>query len=428
MPKHHLTNQFIRNPKMPDGSPIPKDKRIEFYDQHLIENNKLKSAGVKGLFIRLTKSGNVYFYYRYYLKGKYKSYKIGTYPDMGLSDARDKARELSNEVNAGNDPQAEKNERKQAANPETFSELAKEFIEKYLPTLKENTQIQYKRIIDVELLPKLGKYPIDKITPNQIISLLDGKAYGKKPAPVMANRIRARLSTIFNFAIDRRLMDTNPIQVVKKYKKTRDGGIVEKRRDRWYKENEIRELWGWFEQFNPSTQGVFKMLLICGQRKTETMRMKWDNIQGETWIIPAHLAKNGKEHLVPLSPMALELIERMKPMTGHTDYVFASPKADNAPMKWLTRARCTIQNHSDVPDFRPHDLRRTVATYMAKLGVDRTVLGKILNHKGLAGDSQVTAIYDRHGYESEKRQALNRWAQKLEQIISNKEAKIHKVG
>jgi integrase len=159
------------------------------------------------------------------------------------------------------------------------------------------------------------------------------------------------------------------------------------------------------------------------------MKMKWSDIRGDVWTIPAEIAKNKQPHDVPLSEMALEIIEKMRPLNNESDYIFCSPKEVNAPMKWLTRARVTIQKYSDVDDFRPHDLRRTVATYMAKLSVDRTVLGKILNHKGLATGSQVTAIYDRHSYMKEKRQAMNRWSNHLQKILSGKkEANIIQIG
>lgn len=422
MPKKRLNEQFLRNLK-------PQEKRVEYYDQHLIKDGQLKKKGVKGFLVRLTKAGNKYFYYNYWFDGKAKKYKIGSYPDIGVSKAREIARELSFQVDKGIDPQAEKKKRKQAPDPKTFKEISEEFKNKYLPTLKRKTREEYSRIIDVELVPKLGKYPIKEISRNQIINLLDNKAYGKNPAPVMANRIRARLSKIYSFAIDRGHAEANPVSNVSKYKKTKDGGKVEKRRNRYYDPDEIQELWKYFDNWNEPTGSVLKMLLITGQRKTETMHMKWDDIRDGVWTIPAELAKNSEQHLVPLPDMALQIIEGLRPMNGKSDYVFCSPKEHNAPMKWLTRARVTIQEESDVPDFRPHDLRRTVATYMAKLGVDRTVLGKILNHKGLAGDDQVTAIYDRHGYMDEKRQALNRWGRRLEQIIEgNVKAKVTKIG
>jgi integrase len=421
MPKKRLTEQFLRNLK-------PQEKRVEYYDQHLIKDGQLKKKGVKGFLVRLTKAGNKYFYYNYWHNGKSKKYKIGTYPDIGVSKAREIARDLSLQVDKGIDPQAKKKKRKQIPDPKTFKEIAEDFKEKYLPTLKKKTREEYSRIIDVELVPKLGKHPIKEISRNQIISLLDSKAYGKNPAPVMANRIRARLSKIYSFAIDRGLAEANPVSNVSKYKKTKDGGKVEKRRNRYYDPDEIQELWKYFDNWREPTGSVLKMLLITGQRKTETMNMRWDNIREDVWTIPAELAKNGEQHLVPLSDIALEIIEELRPMTGKSDFVFCSPQGNNEPIKWLTRVRKHIQDNSDVPDFRPHDLRRTVATYMAKLGVDRTVLGKILNHKGLAGDDQVTAIYDRHGYMDEKRQALNRWGRRLRQIIEDEEAKTTKTN
>ncbi len=227
----------------------------------------------------------------------------------------------------------------------------------------------------------------------------------------MANRIRARLSKIYNFGIGRGWVESNPVQGIPTYK---NGNT---KRDRFYSKKEIKELWKFFEMQKEPTQSVLKMLLITGQRKTETMQMKWSDLNNGIWTIPAELAKNKEPHEVPLSKMALGIIEEMRKINGDSDYVFKSPQKKNEPISWLTRARVFIQENSKVPDFRPHDLRRTVATYMAKLKVSRTVLGKILNHKGLAGDTQVTAIYDRHSYTDEKREALSQWSNYLRNII-----------
>lgn len=152
--------------------------------------------------------------------------------------------------------------------------------------------------------------------------------------------------------------------------------------------------------------------------------MKWDDIHlnEDVWTIPASLSKSKRAHDVPLSDFAMELIESLQPITGKSEYVFNSPVLENKPIEWVKRSVKNVQNISGVADFRLHDLRRTAATYMAKLSVDRTVLGKILNHKGLAGDGQVTAIYDRHSYMEEKREALQRWSDYLSQIL-DEEAK-----
>jgi len=416
MPKRNLTDQFIKNLK-------PQGKRVEYYDQHKIEDNQIKSKGVKGFFIRLTKAGNVYFYYRYWFEGKAKSYKIGSYPNMGVSAARDKARDLAGMVNDGVDPQAEKNKRKHQPKETTFKEVANEFIDKYLPTLRDKTAKEYKRHIEVYLTP-LDDMPINEISKNQVLSILDKKAH-KDSSPTQANRIRSTLSSLFSFAEKRGLVRGNLMKSIPTY------NTGENKRSRFYNPDEIQELWEWFDSFITPTGQVFKMLLITGQRKTETMQMKWDDIRGDIWTIPADLAKNKQPHDVPLSDMALQIIEQLKPITGDSPFVFESPRKEGQPIGSIKISKEKIQDDKKkgISDFRPHDLRRTVATYMAKLGVDRTVLGKILNHKGLAGDSQVTAIYDRHSYMKEKRQAMNRWAGHLKQILAGEtEAKIHKMG
>ncbi len=415
MPKQHLSSQFIKNLK-------PQGKRTEYYDQHLIDpdTNGLKRKGVKGLLLRLTKAGNKYFYYSYWYDQKSKRYKIGSYPNIGLSEARSKARELAGMVNNGTDPQAEKNKRKHTPKEATFKEVASEFTDKYLPTLRKRTADEYQRMIEVYLTP-LNDIPIKEISKNQILSILDKKAI-KEGSPTQANRIRGTLSVLFSFAIDRGLLDTNLVTSIPTYKNGKT------KRSRYYSPEEIQELWQWFDSFITPTGQVFKMLLITGQRKTETMQMKWSDIRGDVWTIPAEIAKNGQPHDVPLSDMALQIIEEIRPITGETDYIFCSPRKENQAIGSIKGSKEKIQDESSVTDFRPHDLRRTVATYMAKLAVDRTVLGKILNHKGLSGDSQVTAIYDRHSYMKEKRQALNRWSHKLLQIIESQEANITKIA
>lgn len=420
MPKQHLTSQFIRNLK-------PQGKRVEYYDQHLIENNTLKGTGVKGLFIRLTKSGNVYFYYRYYFNEKSKSYKVGSYPDIGLSEARDKARELAAQVNDGTDPQAEKNKRKHTPKQKTFEQLAEKFKQRHLPSLRASTQKEYNRMIDNELLPEFKGMQVSDITKHHVRNFLDDKAYGTKkqnPAPTAANRIRATLSSMFSFGIKKMglTIDRNPVQQTPTYKAGKN------KRDRFYSEDEIKELWNAFGQEVEPIQSVLKILLLAAQRKTETMKMKWDDVQDNIWTIPAKNAKNKQSHEVPLSDTALQIIEAMRPITGQSDYVFESPRLENEPISWIKQSVDRVRKNSSVTDFRIHDLRRTAATYMAKGGTDPMIIGKVLNHKELAQENRITAIYNRHDYMEKKKQALNRWSHKLQQIIEGKETKIHKIG
>lgn len=411
MPKKKLTAAFVDK--------VKSEKQVDYYDQH-----------TNGLGLRVSPGGTKTFFYRYRFSGKNRRYTIDRYTDdFTLSDARTKVNELRSYVKRGGDPVGEERRTRQreAVENTIFTDLTEEFKAIHLKTLRQKTRDEHTRIIDNELTPALGEYPANKITKGQIIAILDKKAI-KDGKATMANRIRARLHSIFEFGIHRGQIEVNPVSGIKPYPEG------ETRRERFYSEKEIRHLWKAFDNSEDPAGSIMKILLLTGQRKTETIRMMWENISGNVWTIPAELAKGKRTHDVPLSDMTLSILENMKQVNGDKLHVFSSPVNSDEPIKELKRQvdkvrEFTGENDFVVDDFRLHDLRRTAATYMAKLNVERTVLGKILNHKGLAGDGQVTAIYDRHTYMKEKRQALQKWANYLERIISgDTEAKITKMG
>ena len=430
MPKKHLNDQFIKNL-------ASQGKRTEYYDQHLIdpETNTLKKMGVKGLALRVTKAGSKSFVYRYWYDGKSKRYKIGSYPKVKLSKARKEAKRLAFKVDEGIDPLAEKQKKKYSPGSKSFDDLVLAYKKKYLPTLRESTQKEYKRILENELKPHFKGKEVSGITEHHIRKILEDKAI-KDGSPTMANRIRAVLSSLYNFAIKKvgLKIDSNPVKATSPYKSG------ENKRDRVYSEKEIRNLWKFFEDFDEPISSVFKMLLLTGQRKTETSRMRWKDIEmdkpykrieidenGEesteaflvdVWTIPGEHAKNKNEHEIPLPKLALEIIEKLRPLTGDSEYVFESPRKENEPIEWLKSSVKIIKENSKVPDFRLHDLRRTAATYMAENGTSPMIIGKVLNHKGLAKENSITARYNRHDYMNKKYQALSRWNNRLKKIIN----------
>ena len=421
MPKHRLTDAQIRGDALlkqyelitPDGLPATNhDKRVDIHDD-----------GKDGLILRLSAYGKKSFYFRYRINGKYKRFKLGDYSkSFRLAEARSKVDEIRVQLNQGIDPQKEKRKQFDKQPNRTFHQLVHEYIEIELPQHRPKTQEEHKRIIKNELIPAFGNLELDEITPDRIISLLDKKAI-KQSRPTMANRIRGRLHTIFEFAVDRRVLKSNPVTGIKQRKEG------ETKRSRFYSEDELRKLWDAFNKVDEPARSVVKMLLLTGQRSTETKHMRWQDIRVDVWIIPASLSKSNREHEVPLSSQAMKVIEQIRPLTSRSEYVFASNIKEDAPVQWMKRATKKIREQSGVSDFRLHDLRRTAATYMAGLSVDRTVLGKILNHKGLSGDGQVTAIYDRYEYFDEKREALQRWADHLDQVLTDdKEARVYKLG
>lgn len=398
MAKLKLTDPFIRNHPEPE-------KRIEIYDKH-----------TPALAIRITPTGSKSFVYRYRFNDKVRRFTIGRFPKTSLAEARERTGELEREVSEGIDPMEAKKARKSKPKPKKFEYLVNQFKKKHLPKLKASTQRTYTERIDGEMVPAFKGMAVKNITRRDIIELLEEIA--DRGSPYQSNRVRAILSSIFSFGVQREIAEYNPVKTIKPLGK-------EEKRDRVLDEDEIKQLWKGFEGLREPTRSLFKILLITGQRLGETRQMRWGYIEDDIWTIPKELTKAKRKHYLPLPPIALEII---KGLENGRKYVFQSPMRDNEPVKEVHSTFKRTAKQAEVGNVRIHDLRRTAATYMAELGTDRTILGKILNHKGLSGDSQVTARYDRHGYMDEKRRALNRWSHKLQQIIEGKESKIHKIG
>ena len=141
--------------------------------------------------------------------------------------------------------------------------------------------------------------------------------------------------------------------------------------------------------------------------------MRWEDIDGAWWTIPATVSKNTLAHRVPLSPQALMLLADLKTWSGRMVWVFSSPNDPRNPLARMQSVFTRVQTRSGVA-FRLHDLRRTAASHMTSMGISRLVVAKILNHV----ERCATAVYDRHSYDMEKHQALTRWGMTLEAIVA----------
>jgi integrase len=162
---------------------------------------------------------------------------------------------------------------------------------------------------------------------------------------------------------------------------------------------------------------AFRLMLLTAQRRGEVLSVRWEDVDGAWWTIPAEIAKNGRSHRVPLSPQALAILERRR---EHAigPCVFPSPTTDR-PIENPQKAAERLRARSNVPDLRLHDFRRTAASLMTGMGISRLTVKKILNH----AERDVTAIYDRHSYDPEKRSALEAWGRRLEAIVSGTEGR-----
>lgn len=358
--------------------------------------------GLPNFGVRAHHSGKKVFFVRYTGDdGKRRRMKIGHYPAISLADARDRGKEIIGRIAGGEDPQAKKQAERRA---ETFGDLAADYLELHAKRHKRSWE-EDERILHADLLPAWKNRKANKIGRRDVSDLLDGIV--DRGSPIMANRTRALISKIFTFGLGREVVDLNPVQGVPMPAKNRQ-------RDRVLDEDEIRRFWRALDEQELVMASTFKMRLLTAQRGIEVLSMRWEQISGNWWTIPAEVAKNGLTHRVPLSPQVLALLDELRPLTGDSVWVFASPRKKGAHLKTITRATHRIAEAADLEDFTAHDLRRTAASHMTSMGISRLVVSKILNH----AESGITAVYDRHSYDAEKREALNRWSSQLAEVVT----------
>ena len=222
---------------------------------------------------------------------------------------------------------------------------------------------------------------------------------------------------MFGWALSRDIVPASPCVAVKAPAK-------ERRRDRVLSADEIAALWRAFD--NPelamslAIRLALKLQLVTAQRKGEVVSAEWSEMDRQServWTIPAEKAKNGLAHRVALSSLALELLEDLKALSGKSRWLFPSPHGDRPITgRAVNHAMTKALDHLGVANITPHDLRRTAASHMTGMGISRLVVSRILNH----AETGVTAVYDRHSYDPEKRQALDAWARRVEDIVAGK--------
>jgi integrase len=267
---------------------------------------------------------------------------------------------------------------------------------------RPKTRHEFERILRVEVIPAFGHLKPDEVKRGEVRALVDRLS---DRAPIMANRVFEVTRRLYTWAIGKDLVETSPCLGLSK-------PGVETQRDRVLSEDEIRAVWSACDAEPGIIADAFRLMLVTAQRRGEVLSMRWQGVDGLWWTIPAEVAKNGRSHRVPLSPQALAILTRRREHAS-SPWVFPSPTTDR-PIENPQKAVERLRARSNVPDLRLHDFRRTAASLMTGMGISRLTVKKILNH----AERDVTAIYDRHSYDPEKRTALEAWSRRLEAIIS----------
>jgi integrase len=369
-------------------------------------------AEITGLGLRVLASKTKTFTYTYVVEGRQRRLTIGPWPEWSATAARERAKELRQQVDRGEDPLAEKQLRREAI---TVEELAHAYLDRHAKKKKSGADLR--RYLERDVLPAWGKWKAADVRKRDVIALVERKA---ESTPVAANMLLAVVRGLFNWAIKNDCgVELNPAYRVARPAKVNP-------RDRWLNEQEIRQVWERLDTaaMGAASKAALRLILTTAQRPGEVVGAAWSEIETATawWTIPAERAKNNIQHGVPLSGLALEQLEKL---AGRGPWVMASKGGRHLTTKTVSNAVARNQAHFGIPRWTPHDLRRTAATHMAKAGVARFVVHRILNH----ADKDITSTYDRHSYDAEKKAALEKWARELGRILGTPtKAKVVQMG
>ena len=392
--------------------------------------------GCPGFGIRINPSGSKIFIFKY-MAGERKDISrwvsIGKYPEWSIRQARREYDLLYEQVHAyGRDPVAEMQEEKKK-NRNTY--IVAEFVEIYLEyaRLKGKASIyEEERVFNLDVLPVIGDKNIKDIIAEDIEQiqariLKRGKNSSKatRNGRVAVKNSLAYIRLLFNYAKKKGLIETNPVSEI-------DSLGASGSRSRVLSFEEIWLFWNRIEAVGipPVTAKALKYALVTMQRSNEVRNMRYEALKlGEcVWQMESHETKNRTMHRVPLNRYATELIKDVEPFTGASKYVFGATRLMEAPKKRnpdliplgntaLPQAIRKNREALGIADFRPHDLRRTGATWITAIGLPKLYARLMLNHSD--GERDVTGqVYVKYSYDFEKQRAVKVWEFILDQIVT----------
>jgi integrase len=355
---------------------------------------------VSGLALRVAAGGVKTWTLHFGPAKKRTRISLGRYPSISLANARAKALETKSAVAEGRDP------RSGSTDAMTVSDLVASYVEKHVASLRSADEI--KRRLYRNIVPIIGNVKISELHRRDATRVVDKVA--KRNAPTEAMRSFEDIRAMLRWAVSRGDLDHSPIEGMRK-------PPGPKPRERVLSDDEIQTLWNGLPEAlarSLDCQRIIKLCLVTGQRVGEVAGMTKAelDLKRALWNIPGARTKNGHPQIVPLSPLAVELIGKVE-----GEWVF--PNASGSlPGAAVARTISRGQERFGIAQWSAHDLRRTALTGMAKLGVAPIVLGHIANHRTTTKAGMTLSVYVHHAYEKEKREALELWADRLQGIIA----------
>jgi integrase len=325
---------------------------------------------VRGFGCRVTAAGATAFIlnYRRRSDGRERRYTIGSFPAWSVTAAREEAKQLKRTVDAGGDPVGAQQESRAAP---TVADLCARFIEEHVTKQARRTQGDYRSIIRNDVLPALGTMKVAAVEFEHVERL---HTRISKRAPIRANRMLSMTAKMFALAVKWKLRTDNPCRGVTRNR--------EHLRKRYLKPDElIRLTQALAEDPNQQAADILRLLLLTGARKGEMLGATWGqfDLAASTWTKPAAGTKQRREHAVPLSAPARQLLARLRERDKATPWVFPG-RGGGQPREDLKYSWRRICKAAGITGLRIHDLRHSFASHLVSAGFSLPVIGALLGH------------------------------------------------
>ncbi|MBF0422049.1 MAG: tyrosine-type recombinase/integrase [Magnetococcales bacterium] len=331
-----------------------------------------------GLQLRVTPTGVKTFswFRRSQGSGAPERITLGRWPDMSIETAREHVARLNAEIADGGSPATQRREQR---NEMTFAEMFEIYMTRWAKIRKKTWKDDEGRF-RIHLIDLHSKRLSD--ISKRDIALIHNRV-GKKN-PITANRVIELLSKIFNVANDFGLFaGGNPTKGIKSF--------PEKSRDRFLSGEEIQNLIDSLTQEKDQVRNFFLLALFTGARRANVLAMRWDqiNLIRQVWTIPE--TKNGRPVIVPLVPIAVEILTAIRDGGNDSEWVFPASNSKTGHFVEPRKAWERVTSRAGIDGARIHDLRRTMGSWQAITGASLPIIGKSLGHQS----QQATAIYAR---------------------------------
>jgi len=396
-------------------------------------DNEVWDTMLPGFHLRIGKRRRTYMV-KTRVNGDQIRYKIGTTDTHSLTEARDKARDVLRNADKGLRPdEAERKARREAerSKTRTFAAVADEFMAR--PSRAGlRSRDELRRKLDVDINPAIGDMQVAEIDRADVRALHRDKA---KTSPVAANRCLALVRSILNFAVDEGYIDSNVAARIEPE--------PEASRDRVLSKSEIRAFWRTLDggdDMDPPAAACLKFLLATGVRRSEAVGATWAEFDfaRDEWHIPATRTKNALPYIVPLSGLALDLLDDMAEWTAGawrgaggkaerpictTDAVFPGAAGEALTGYAVSQAMKRALPRMELEGGRatPHDLRRTLVTVMnEQLDIEPHHVEAVVNHVSGTARAGVAGVYNRAQYLRQKRAALDAWSAWLLDVVEGR--------